>query len=715
MNHSPASGFDWLLRTALVFAVALTLSACEVNEEAVTGPTGSNPPPAGNPPGSPPPDPTPPPDQPPPDQPPDMPPPDMPPPPPPPPSTSDQMLFEATLHPLLTDPANFCAGCHGASQVPLFAVGDATTAYNAITSQQKVNLVNPELSRVYVRPRDERHNCGGDMSCDRIAADFLAAIQDWANQVSMNAPPPSNSGEPVVSAMTTFADAVEGGPARVEDAAIAVFEFSEGAGDITVDSSGVGTPITLNIEGMEWEDGLGLRNVSGKAQASEADSRKLFDRIAPENAYTVEAWVIPDNTAQDGPARIVSYSQDTATRNFTLGQNAIYYQLRNRSAGTGANGTPELEALEPQVDTLLTHVVATFDGASGRKVYINGQLSIEENVADTLDWQDNQLLVIGNEVTNDRLWQGVFGYVAIHNRALTDVEVRQNFDAGAGTLLTMRFDLAPVIGEPAVIEMQAAQLDSAGYLFARPVFISDATGIPVRNMRIGINGGIPVAEQSFRRIDTVVLQSGQELSPLGAVIPVQLGPDNDRFHLEFELLGSQVGMAGTVPPSSPPPPAADVPDPEYGVRTFSQVNDAMSSLTGVDANVNTVLATYSEVRDSLPSTPDPNAFAAAQQIAIQRLAIGYCGAIVEDAGRCDAFFGACEIDGAGKAAVATTLYDRFIGNGIGIQPDAADVSAEIVSMIDDLGCANGCNGAEGREVLQATCAAVLSSAAVTIN
>ena len=77
---------------------------------------------------------------------------------------------------------------------------------------------------------------------------------------------------------------------------------------------------------------------------------------------------------------MVSYSQDTAVRNFTMGQNTIYYQLRNRSVGTGANGTPELEALDPQTETVLQHVVMTFDPASGRKVYVNAQLGIEEKL-----------------------------------------------------------------------------------------------------------------------------------------------------------------------------------------------------------------------------------------------------------------------------------------------------------------------------------------------
>ena len=64
---------------------------------------------------------------------------------------TEQALFEATLYPLLVDSANFCVSCHGNTQDPTFASPDPTIAYNAIVSQQKVDLANPELSRVYLR------------------------------------------------------------------------------------------------------------------------------------------------------------------------------------------------------------------------------------------------------------------------------------------------------------------------------------------------------------------------------------------------------------------------------------------------------------------------------------------------------------------------------------------------------------------------------------
>ncbi len=691
----------------MVFLLAVTVAACVRTESdgSDLGNTTAGGGPGGNTGGG-----TPPPPQPPPDD--ETPPPIDPDPPINPPPATDVAAFEQFLHPVLADVANFCVGCHGVAQIPTFAVADVMTAYNAIVSQQKVNLDNPMLSRVYLRPAVDRHNCGGDAVCDMIAAAILTGIEGWA----ANRPPPDPTMQPLMSATTTFADGALGGLARVDANVIAMFEFEEGTGDVTVDSSGVGTPITLQLVGTEWVEG-GLRNVSGAATASVADSRKLFDMITPTNEFTVEAWIIPDNTAQDGPARIVSYSQDTAVRNFTMGQNAIYYQLRNRSLATGVNGTPELEALSPETSTNLQHVVMTFD-STGRKIYIDGALSIEENLADdTLDWLDDQTLVLGNEATNDRLWQGVFQLVAIHNRALTALEVQQNFAAGAGDVLSLRFALDDVLGAPAYIEMQAAQLDDFSYVFGKPVYVGDVTGIQVKNIRISVNDSVPIAAQAFRRVDTTVTQSGVELSPLGAVIPAALGPDTDVFHLEFEILGGQLGLAEPIAPASPPQPAPDVPEPALGLRTFSQVNDTMAALTGVDANDAVVGVRYAELRDSLPATSDLLAFGAAQQIAIQQLATAYCGRVVANGAMCSNFFGtsSCAVNVGEKSLIADALYDTLIGDNLINQPPRADATTEIVSVLDDLGCANGCVDATAETALNAVCAAVLSSGPVIVN
>jgi hypothetical protein len=88
---------------------------------------------------------------------------------------------------------------------------------------------------------------------------------------------------------------------------------------------------------------------------------------------------------------------------------------------------------------------------------------------------------------------------------------------------------------------------------------------------------------------------------------------------------------------------------------------------------------------------------------------------VANATACSNFFGSCTIAATGKTQIADRLYDRIIGTNLANQPDRAAVTTEVVDAMNDLGCTNGCTGATATTALQATCAAVLSSAAVTIN
>ena len=58
--------------------------------------------------------------------------------------------------------------------------------------------------------------------------------------------------------------------------------------------------------------------------------------------------------------------------------------------------------------------------------------------------------------------------VAIHNVPLNGAQIAQNFDAGAGAITSLRFDVASVLGAPGYIEMQAYEVDPYAYVFARP-------------------------------------------------------------------------------------------------------------------------------------------------------------------------------------------------------------------------------------------------------
>ncbi|MDW3094493.1 MAG: LamG-like jellyroll fold domain-containing protein [Gammaproteobacteria bacterium] len=648
------------------------------------------------------------------------------------PPVNDQQLFADTVYPIMT--ANSCVQCHSdptplglVPVLPYMAHATLETAYNEVINNQKVSFTNPANSRLVDKPRATNHNCGGPVACEEFAVAMEAAITSWAaDRAAAN--PPSNNLPRVASAMASFADGQDGGAARIDANVIAMYDFSEGAGDIVGDSSGVGTPMDLLIEGdMQWVEEGGLRNVNGKAKAAMADSAKMFNLISEDqDEFTIEAWIIPDAEDQNvgGISVIAGYQRNNASignNNFIFGQVNTNFELRTRSETTGNNGQPALTANGSVVRTDLMHVVFTVDGTSGRKVFVDGQFVGDMDGAPLgqLNWDSDFGFALGNEYEDQsgNLWLGTYKMVAIHNRALTDVQVQQNYDAGLGNFVTLAFDVSDIIGAPATVQMQATNMDDNAYLFASPTLVTDVTGVQVRNIRVAVNNNLPVATQSFRSVDMMVNQSGQVLSPLGAVIPKDQGPNLDMFHLEFEVLAGQTGTGDLFVDSLEP----GIPNygvlPDFGVRSFSSVNDTMSALTTIPITQNTVRNRYEELRDSLPATADILAFNSASQIAIQRLAVTYCDRVRRSNAACNTVFGtSCNniANATDKQNRVNALFDRFVGD-LDNQPDRAETTAEVNRLMDDLGCANGCTNATKDIALQASCAAVLSSGVMTIN
>ena len=680
----------------------------------------------------------------------------------------NQTNFATTVWPVLT--AN-CAGCHvdtaPSAQSPFFADSDVDAAYAA--AQSRINLNDPGFSRLVLRLRDEFHNCWTDCSSD--AATMENAIATLASGISVNQ----------VQAPTIFSNAlslqdgiVAAGGNRYEADVIALYEFRTGSGNTVVDLSGVTPDLNLTLSGdVDWVGGYGISINNGKAQGSTTDSRKLHDLIKATGEYSVEAWVVPANVVQEGPARIISYSAGTTARNFTLGQTQYNYDFLHRSSTTDANGGPALSTADADEDlqASLQHVVVTFDPINGRRIYVNGASTEDpDNAApgNLNDWDETFALVLGNEVSNDRLWQGIIRLVAIHNRALTLQQIQQNFAAGVGAKFYLLFGIGGIGGVPvnSYIMFEVEQFDNYSYLFNQPVFINldaDVTlnNIPIEGMRIGINSKEADVGQSFANLSVTVdansydPASGQLLSSLGTVIAQENGAEGanaDEFYLTFERLGSASNPA-PVPGVQTSQP---LPDPgvvsEIGLRTFDEINAALASVTGVDPTV--VQASYQSMRRALPAVETIQGFLAAQQMSIAQLAIEYCDALVEDATLRNDFFapfgfppGAFTSDvasafGAGDSAaknqVVTALYDQMVGlpgtgaalsdapthEAIKIELVGYDTGGTLVNsanLFDRMtslmtpACGGSCDAARTRAIVKGMCGSVLGSAAMLVQ
>ena len=313
--------------------------------------------------------------------------------------------------------------------------------------------------------------------------------------------------------------------------------------------------------------------MGGKAQASTSASQKFANMIQGSGEYTLETWVAPANVAQKN-AYIVSYSGSNTTRDATLGQAVTQYQGMARSSTTDTNGMPALltTTADGAAQAALQHVVLTYDPVSGQKIYVNGVYTGDADPSkggSLANWDSTFALVLGNETTGQRQWQGTIKFVAIHNRALTPAQIQQNFAAGVGQKYFMLFGVSQLTGVPqSYVLFQASQYDTYSYLFAQPKFITlDPTAtipanLKLSGMRLGVNGQLPQAGQSFTSVSTTIggasytAANGQLLSNLGGVVPATLGPSNDLFFLSFDQLGSNV-HAYVEPPVTISTPVAD--------------------------------------------------------------------------------------------------------------------------------------------------------------
>jgi hypothetical protein len=638
--------------------------------------------------------------------------------------------FQATVYPLLSQ---YCSKCHSPNastpQSPYFASNDPNQAYqNAIP---KIDLNTPTNSRFYERLLTENHNCWSN--CASNAATMLAAIQAFAGMV------PTTSVDPSLvtsKALSLTQGTVASGAGRFDANVIAKYEFQTGTGLTAYDTSGVDPSADLTITGsVTWAGGWGINvGKGGKAQASTTSSRKLHDMIEATGEYSVEAWVAPALVAAD-KSYMVSYSGGDTLRNFTLGQTNQQYDFLMRSSGSDLNGMPQLQTPVGGLvlQASLQHVVLTYDPVNGRQMFVNGTaiaVPDPQKGGTISNWDDTFALVLGNEVSMDRSWQGLIKFVAVHNRALTAKQILQNYNAGVGQRFYLLFNVAAVTGvSQGYVMFLVSQYDGASYLFTNPTFISlDPTVTPdnivVKGIRIGINGTIPTVGQAYIPLNTTVTASaytstGEVLSKVGTVIALQSGPLLDQFFLSFDQLGTHTHV--TVEASPVPTTPTDLaPVAGIGVRTFAQINSSLSVLTGIPTNQPAVLGTYQAVQQQLPANPTLESFSSANQVGIAQLAVQYCNVAITT--QPQALFPGVTFSASlfntptGINQVTSALAARVLGTGLTSQPAASTMTTELGNLITTLCTSSACNSvARVQAVATAACAAALGSSDMLIN
>lgn len=650
------------------------------------------------------------------------------------------------IHNLLTQ---YCSGCHSDTaqtrQQPYFASSDIDVAYEAAKS--KINLNDPASSRLVVRLRNEFHNCWSN--CANNANDMQAAVTAFADGIAITGVDPTL----VISKAQSLSEgiiAASGG--RFENNMIALYEFKPddarpGGGNTAYDTSGVDPSMNMTLYGNHaWVGGWGVRfsgtgNSAGRAQASVANSNKLHNLISATGEYSIEAWVAPANVTQEETA-IVSYSGGLNQRNFTLGQTLYDYEFYLRQSTTNEAGMPLMTTNEAGeiLQATLQHIVVTFSGAGKRLIYVNGELidvQDETDAGNLSSWSNSFAFVVGNEGSQRAAWSGVVRMVAVFNRALTPGQIQQNYQAGVGEKFFLLFSVSEHVDKPNVfVVFEVSRFDDYGYLFNAPFAVSLSNepldNIPLRGMRIGVNGKLANVGQAYQRLNIRIDSDNADeedripISSIGTVIGAEISEEGteDEFFLQFDQIGADTNV---IVEADPLPAAAPVDleqQPRVGIRTFEEINVTMSRITGVARTNADVMETFERVKQQLPTEENVEGFLSAHQMAITQMAIEYCNALVENTSLRTSFFPgfnfnaapASALDVSGRNALISPLLSKAVGSNLATQPLDSDIDDELNDLIDRLNnCGGSCNATRTQTVAKAVCSTVLGSATMLLQ
>lgn len=189
------------------------------------------------------------------------------------------------------------------------------------------------------------------------------------------------------------------------------------------------TASSANINSAEFQlrgkasfDKRGRLRLSNGAAIVEGFDDLLLAEAQASGELTIELVMTSANLKQRGPARIVSFSTDHNSRNFTIGQERGQLILRLRTSENDRNGTsPELTVADIDAEERL-HIVISY--RSGQTVCrVNGETTFETDSlkGDFSNWERHHV-VFGDEWIGGRDWSGNLELLRVSNRFAGEAE-----------------------------------------------------------------------------------------------------------------------------------------------------------------------------------------------------------------------------------------------------------------------------------------------------
>jgi len=218
---------------------------------------------------------------------------------------------------------------------------------------------------------------------------------------------------------------------RVNDGIMSMYWFQAGSGNTVQDVAISSVPIHLTIEdptNVTWLTDGGLI-INSPTTIKSSITPWWISTIESADEFSVELWVQPSNYTQSGPARIAAYSLNSypGGGNFIVGQAGTGAEARVRTSVSDVYGKPGVTS---SIGSGLVHLVVTRNTAHVTTIYLNGTEVASNTDSGTIaNWGD-YYFALANDVSGDRPWLGTFYFFGLFDRALTEVEVAQNFSFG---------------------------------------------------------------------------------------------------------------------------------------------------------------------------------------------------------------------------------------------------------------------------------------------
>ncbi|MHC4180762.1 MAG: LamG domain-containing protein, partial [Planctomycetota bacterium] len=322
--------------------------------------------------------------------------------------------------------------------------------------------------------------------------------------------------------------------------AIGAWTFEEGSGDVVHDDVSPALDLTIEDPALtSW--GAGFLSVNtGNDQPetivqSAGAATKISDAVKASNAFTIEAWVVPENTDQGGPARIAGISWDGSNRNFSLVQDQVQWGMRFRTTDTNNNGSnPQLTTGSLAVVGELTHLVYTRDASGDEALYVNNVAEATRNRGgNTSNWNSGYPMLLGNErnLGGNREWTGEYHRLVIYDFALTQEEVDLLYGFGKDAAIVDLPNTHFLVTTNTVLDLKSPEPAALGNLALAGGAELTLTGAPAVSLGdLGGSGTVTGADVSVAGtvspgdvVGTLALTGSLEAAA-GTVLEWQAGP-----------------------------------------------------------------------------------------------------------------------------------------------------------------------------------------------